>query len=237
MGAPVFGTGGFLGTDLGTNWEWAAGDGNTSQQKAEAINGAGDTYKQTAYDAHSTGSETYHYIGTVGTYGGTAGALAGLEPGNYLATAAVAVTGIEIDYSPCSSGQRETVKFNWSKGLAADSAVFKPSLTGAELPTKREQSGVPEIGTNGEADSRVQSSSYAIACEEGRTLNATGTRFAGATYHGMETVNETHVGAPAVTFPTDWDVTTKAEDTGEGAKSNTGYDTHQTTASHGVLRA
>jgi hypothetical protein len=79
-GTPVFGTGGFLGTDLGTNWEWAAGDGNTSQQKAEAIDGGGDTYKQTSFDPHSTGSETYHYNGTVGTYGGTAGALNGLEP-------------------------------------------------------------------------------------------------------------------------------------------------------------
>jgi hypothetical protein len=226
-----------LSNDLGADWIWAASDGQTSQQKAEAINGQGDTFQQTAFDAHSTGSETYHYNGTIGSYGGTAGALAGFEPGNYLGTATVACVGIEIDYGPCASGERETVKFSWSKGLAADSAVFKPSLTGAELPTKRENAGVPEIGTNANADSRVSSASYALACEEGRTLNATGTRFAGSTYHGMETVNETHVGQPAITLPAGWDVTTKAEGSGEGSKSNTGYNTHQTTASHGVLRA
>lgn len=236
-GTPVFGTGSKLGSDLGTDWIWAGSDGQTSNQFAEAINGLGDTYKQTKYDPHSTGSETYHYNGTVGSYGGTAGVLAGFEPGQYMATATVAIVGIEIDYGPCASGQRETVKFSWSSGLAADSAIFKPSLILGELPTKRELLGVPEMGTNANTDSRIQSATYSIACEEGRSLNAAGTRFAGATYHGMETINETHVGIPAMTFPTDWQITSSADGVGEGSKSNTGYDTHSVTAQHGVARA
>ena len=230
-GTPVFATGSVLGNDLGTDWMWAGSDSQTSKQRAEATNGAGDTYKQTTYDPHSTGSETWQYNGTATAYGGTGGALEGFEPGQYMATATVAIVGIEIDYGPCASGQRETVKFSWSSGLAADSAIFKPSLT-TELKTKQEGTGVPELGTNGNTDSRIQSASYAITCEEGRSLNGAGARFAGATYGGKESVNETHVGLPAVTFPADWGVTTST-----GSKSNTGYDTYATTAEHGVLRA
>lgn len=231
-GTPVFGTGGFLATDLGADWIWASSDGATSQQVASATNGDGDTFLQQEYDAHSTGSETYHYNGTVGSYNGTAGACASFLPGKYLSTATVAITGIEIDYNPCASGQRETVKFSWSSGLAADSRVYAMSAT---LPTKQENNGVPELGTNANTDSKIQTSTYSISCQEGRSLNATGTRFAGATYAGEETINETHVGLPSMTWPTGFKVSSKQEGAGEAAKSNTGYDVRSVTATRGMV--
>lgn len=233
-GTPVFGTGGFLANDLGADWIWQSSDGAESQQVATATNGDGDGFLQQEYDAHSTGSETYHYNGTDGSYNGTAGACASFLPGKYLSTAAVALTGVDIDYSPCASGQRETVKFSWSNGLSADSRTYEMTPT---LPTKRENDGVPELGTNANADSKVQSSSYSITCLEGRSLNATGTRFAGATYDGNESINETHVGLPAMTFAAGWKVTSKQEGSGEAAKSNTGYDTRSITATKSIVHS
>jgi hypothetical protein len=233
-GTPVYGTGGFLANDLGADWQFQSSDGATSQQVADAVNGQGDVFLQTEFDAHATGSETYLFDGTVGSYNGTAGALAAVVPGNYLATAGVAIVGIDIDYSPCAAGERESVKFSYSTGLAADSAIFAPSVA---LPTKRENLGVPELGTNGNADSKVQTASYSVKCSEGRSLNATGTRFAGSTYGGTEEISETHIGLPAMTFATGFKVTSKAEATGQGAKSNTGYDTHSVSATRGFVRA
>ena len=232
-GAPVFGITGVLATDLGADWEPQSGDNSTAKTHAEAVGNNGDVVAENAHDSHDTGSETYVYIGDATDYGSaTTGALdaAGALPGKYLSTAAVTITAVEIDYSPCASGQRETVTFSYSAGLTADSAVYKCSLT-TTLTTKQENTGVPTLFTNANTDSKCQSTTYRIGCEEGRTLDKDGEYLAGATYKGQEAVNSTYIGIPSLTT-TGWIVTSE----GNGAKSNTGYDTYPISAVKKVTR-
>jgi hypothetical protein len=232
-GAPVFGITGFLATDLGADWEPQSGDKTTALTHAEAVGNDGDVVAEKGHDSHDMGSETYVYIGSASDYGtATTGALdaAGALPGKFLTTAAVTITSVTIDYGPCASGQRETVTFNYSEGLAADSAVYKPSLT-TVLATKQENAGVPALFTNANTDSKCQTASYTIECQEGRTLDKDGEYLAGSTYKGQESVSATYVGVPALTT-TDWIVTSL----GGGAKSNTGYDTYPISAVKRIVR-
>lgn len=236
-GSPVFGTGAFLATDLGADWEWQGQDGATNADHAEAVGSDGDVVAETTYNSHLSGTETYLYIGDATDYGtATTGALDanGALPGKYLATAAVAITAVEIDYSPCAEGKRERVTFSYSAGLTADSAVYKPSLTTA-LATKQENTGVPTLFTNANADSKVQSTSYKIEAQEGRDLTKAGAYLCGSTFKGQETVNATYIGVPSLTT-TGWQVTTLQTATGTGSKSNTGYDTYNVTAAKAVIR-
>lgn len=235
-GTPVFGITGFLATDLGSDWEPQGSDGAENHAHAEAVGNNGDVVKENAYQEHLTGSETYLYKGSATDYGtATTGALdaAGALPGKYLSTAAVAITGVEIDYSPCAQGKRETVKFSWSKGLTADSAVFKPSLT-TQLATKQENDGVPALFTNANTDSKCQTATYTITCQEGRDHDKDGQYLCGSTTKGQETVNATYIGLPSLTT-TGWIVTSDIN-ANAGTKSNTGYDTYIVTAAKAVLR-
>lgn len=232
-GDPVFGAAGVLATDLGADWEAQTQDKSTALAHSEAVGNNGDVVAETGYDSHATGSETYIYIGDATDYGtATTGALdaAGALPGKYQSTAAVTITAVEIDYSPCAQGKRETVTFTYSAGLTADSAVYKPSLT-TTLATKQESTGVPTLFANANTPSKAQSTTYRIECQEGRDLDKDGAYLAGATYKGQETVNTTYIGSPSLTT-TGWIVTS----TGGGAKSNTGYDTYPVSAVKRIAR-
>ena len=235
-GTPVHGITGYLAADLGSDWEPQVGDATENHAHSEAVGNNGDVVGETAYDEHLSGTETYLYIGSATTYGAaTTGALDadGCLPGKFLTTAAVVITAVEIDYSPCAQGKRETVKFSWSKGLAADSAVYKCSLT-TQLATKQENVGVPALFANANADSKCQSATYTISAQEGRDLTKAGAYLAGATYKGQESVSATYIGLPSLTT-TGW-IVTSAPTTNAGSKSNTGYDTYQLTATKAVAR-
>jgi len=235
-GTPVFAITGKLAADLGEDWEPQSSDATESHAHAEAVGNDGDVVGENAYDEHLSGSETYLYKGSATDYGtATTGALDadGCLPGKFLATAGVVITAVEIDYSPCAQGKRETVKFSWSKGLEADSAVYKCTLT-ALLATKQENVGVPELFTNASTDSKCQTATYSIGCQEGRDLTKAGAYLAGATYKGQESVSATYIGLPSLTT-TGW-IVTSAPVADSGSKSNTGYDTYQVTAAKKLAR-
>jgi hypothetical protein len=239
-GTPVFGTPGFIATDLGTDWVCQSQDSASNQDHAEAVGGDGDVIAEVKYNTRLEGSETYVYNGSATDFGSAStGALAadGCLPGKYQATAAVIITKVEINYAPCASGQRETVTFTYRSGLDADSSVYAPTLT-AVLKTKQEGEGVPQdLLTNANAaDSKCASATYAIECQEGRTLSAAGEHLAGATYKGQESLNLSYVGLPSLTT-TGWVVTSDQSATGGGGKTNTAYGTFSITAAKKLTRA
>jgi len=237
-GTPVFSSTGLLKTDLGSDWEFQSAEGpGQSAGHAEAVSGDGDVVGESAHSKFSQGSETYIYTGSATDYGtATTGALDANNalPGKYASTTEVLITAVEIDYGPCAQGQRERVKFSWTKGPAADCAVYKCSLTTA-LKTKQENEGVPALLTNSNADSKCQTVTYALTSEVGRDFDDAGEYLCGGNYKGQETLNATYVGIPSLTT-TGWVVTVDPTGTGAGNKSNTSYDTYNMTAAKAVVR-
>lgn len=236
-GTPVFGITGLLATDIGTDWEPQSDDATKSQQHAEAVGSDGDVVVEDDFDAHFTGTSEFIYKGSATDYGSaTTGALDANDalPGKYQSTAQVTILSVEIDYGPCAQGERERVRFTWSKGLTADSAVYKPTLTTA-LATKQENAGVPELLSNANTDSKITAATYSLSCQEGRVLDKSGAYLAGSTYKGQETLNLSYIGRPSLTT-TGWIVTGDQSPTGAGAASNTGYDTYNVTAAKKVTR-
>jgi hypothetical protein len=222
---------------LGADWEPQSDDATKGQQHSEAPGSNGDVVAETAYDAHFTGTAEFIYKGSATDYGtATSGALdaSNALPGKYKSTAAVTILSVEIDYGPCAQGERERVRFTWSKGLTADSAIYKPTLTAA-LATKQENAGVPALLTNANADSKITAATYTLSCQEGRVLTKVGEYLAGATYKGQEQLNLSYVGRPSLTT-TGWIVTGDQSPSGAGAATNTGYDTYNVTAAKKVTR-
>jgi hypothetical protein len=234
-GDPVYAGGGKLATDLGVNWEYQGGDGNEGKEKVYATGNDGDLVAGTTHGAHVTGNETYIYIGTVADYAGTGGALGTNVPGNYMTSGSVVLLGVEIDYSDCAQGKREKVKFSYSGGLASGPHVYSPSLSSV-LPTRQENSGIPEVFTNANATSKCQKATYKISCQEGRDLNDVGDYLCGAVYGGEEEVDLEHCGVPSLTVPDGWLVTTTETGALLGTRSNVTYGTFKTAASHPVIR-
>ena len=233
-GDPVYAGGGKLATDLGANWEFQSADGGESKEKVYATGNDGDFVAGTTHGAHITGNETYIYTGTVADYAGTAGALGTNVPGNYMTGGTCVLLGVEIDYSDCAQGKREKVKFNFSGGLTAGTITYVPEI--ASLPTKQENSGIPELFTNANATSKATKATYKISCQEGRDMDDVGNYLAGAVYGGEEEVDLEHCGLPSLTIPTDWLATTAETGANLGTRSNVTYGTFKTAASHPVIR-
>lgn len=234
-GEPVWGGQKLLATDLGEDWEYQGTDGGTnSYGHAEAEGNNGDVIAENTHSGHETFNETYIYNGDATDYGtATTGALDASDalPGKYQTTANAVILAVAIDYSPCAKGQRERVTFECSRGMTADGAVYKPSLTTA-LKTKQENDGVPALFSNSATGSKCIDAKYRLECQEGRDVGADGTYLCGSNYKGQEQVNAKYKGKPALTT-TGWQVDA---DLGDGSGSNIGYDEYNLSAKKAVLR-
>jgi hypothetical protein len=213
MAAPAFGATDVL--SLGADWEPQGYDEATAQARATAAGNEGDIIAESAYNSVKSGTARYIYIGAETTYGA---ALTGADahPGKYLSTAAVVVTGVEVDYSPVASGQREVCTFTYRAGPSADCLVYTVAL--ATLATK--PTAVPDLVTNSDsANSECTSARYSIQAQFGESLDKDGAFLAGTTYGGEETLTLEYVGTPTL-VTTGWIATSDGD-----AKSNTGYNT------------
>lgn len=221
MSAPTFGATDVL--SLGADWEAQASSPTTTKDRAEATGNDGDRIASSTYAALQSGTVSYIYIGAETDF---ASALDAASCNVGQAPNSLCVTQIEIDYAPCAEGKKALVTFSFRDDISSASNTYSPTIS---LPVN--PSGVPDLLTNGDADSECTSAKYTIRCEAGQDRGDDGAIIAGATYHGEEQLDLEFYGTPSLTS-TGWDDTTNPG----AADSNSEYSTSSYVFVKGLTR-